>query len=144
MGLLENMLGLTIAVIVVAGVAIPSISSILVLDQNTVINETFNATADPFTYTVGDAAGSDFTQLASVTCYSDAGSTALADSACNITDAEAGTVKLSTTVDAGDEAVDYTWNPENYVQNDTSRLVLGFVVVGAAVGLLMAAFSFGR
>jgi len=144
MGMVENAIGLTIAAIVIAGITIPLIGDILVLHQNTATNETFNATADPFTYTANDASNSNFYELASVTCYSDAGSTSLADSACNITDASAGTIKLSTTVDAGDEAVDYTWNPENYVENDTSRVVLGFVVVGAAVGLLLAAFSFGR
>jgi len=142
MGLVENSIGLLIAVVVVAAVTIPVINDTLVLDQKTTINETFNATSDPYTYTVNDASQSDFWELAKVTCYeSTAQST---EQTCEILDAEAGDVNVSGAVDGDDESIDYSWNPQNYVQNDTSRLVLGFVVVGAAVGLLVAAFSFGR
>jgi len=75
----------------------------------TVNNETFNVTTDPLTYTVNKMTTSDFVRLTSVTCYSDDGETALADTACNISDASAGDVNISTAIDSGDEAVNYDY-----------------------------------
>ena len=69
-------------------------------------NETFNATSDPFTYTVSHASDSDFVELTRVTCYSDTGSTELSEDACNISDSEAGKVEISTSVDSGDDLLE--------------------------------------
>lgn len=80
--------------------------------DTTVTNETFNATSDPYTYTVSVAGNSDFVELETVTVYeSEAQTTEV--SSYNIIDAEAGTVNVSTTVDAGSESIDYTYSQEN-------------------------------
>jgi len=131
---LENTLGLSIGdigpIALTLGIAVIVISVVsLVLgnmvpqtyDALSVTNETFNATSDPYTYTVNEAGDTTFVELTDVTCYSDAGSTALADSACNVTDAGAGDVKLSTTVDSGDEAVDYDYDEETTATSITDK-----------------------
>jgi len=80
--------------------------------DNTVSNETFNATSDPYTYTVSVAGDADFVELDSVTVYeSEAQTTEV--SSYNIIDAEAGTVNVSTTVDAGSESIDYSYSSTN-------------------------------
>lgn len=80
--------------------------------DTTVTNETFNATSDPYTYTVSVAGNADFVELQTVTVYeSEAQTTEVAS--YNISDASAGTVNVSTTVDAGSESIDYTYSQEN-------------------------------
>jgi len=123
-------------------------------DDITTTNETFNATSDPYTHTVTKASNADFVELTSATCYSDAGSTELSDSACNISDASAGDITLSTTVDSGDEAVDYNHDSENQatsvlqdglnaVQDFSGWFSILVIVVIAAVmlGIVMRYFS---
>ncbi|MFB6088379.1 MAG: hypothetical protein ABEK36_01220 [Candidatus Aenigmatarchaeota archaeon] len=141
--LVQDAIGVMIAMVVIAAVAIPVATDALVTDVNTVTNETFNATSDPYTYTVSAASNNDFDEIdeGSLTCYSDAGSTVLADSACNITDSEAGTIKLSTTVDAGDEAVDYDWQPTGYIESALTRTVVDYIPVGLGLAVFIAAIS---
>lgn len=91
--------------------------------DNTITNETFNATSDPYTYTANHASDTDFVELTAATCYETSdylnSTSKLADSACNITDEEAGDIKLSTAVDKGDEAVDYDY----HTKSDASGVV---------------------
>lgn len=89
-------------------------------------NETFNATSDPFTYTVAEASDSEFVQLTRVTCYeSDAQNTELADEDCNISDASAGKVSVSTALDDGDESVAYEYEDTNKATEGADQAILG-------------------
>lgn len=120
-------------------------------DDVTVENETFNATSDPFTYTVAKASDADFVRIedGSVTVYeSSAQTTALDPNQYNVTDAEAGEVTISTTLDSGDESIDYTALKDNdaagvfgtgitAVQDLADFLTIIVVVAIAAVIFLM-------
>lgn len=83
-------------------------------DSLNVNNETFNATSDPYTHTVSVAGDAGFVELTSVTCYADlAQSTELTGNDCNISDAGAGDVTVSTTVDGGNESLDFVYDAES-------------------------------
>lgn len=91
-----------------------------------VVNETFNATSDPFVYTVDEASDSEFVQLTQVTCYeSESQDTALADEDCNISDASAGKVSISTTLDDGDESIHYDYEDTNEATAGADQAILG-------------------
>lgn len=141
--MVTDAIGVLVAVVVIAAVAIPVATDAMVTDLNSATNETFNATSDPHTYTVSHASDSNFDELETgeLTCYSDAGSTALNDAACNITDAGAGKVTVSTTVDAGDEAVDYKWQPDGYIEGSVTRTVVDYVPLGLALGVFTAGIA---
>jgi len=78
--------------------------------SSSVDNETFNATSDPFTYTVSKASDADFHQLTSVTCYESTSQST--EQTCTILDAELGEVNVSGTVDSDDESIDYDYEYE--------------------------------
>lgn len=124
-------------------------------DELTTTNETFNATSDPFTYTVSHASDSDFVKLTSATVYpNDTTTSALSDTAYNISDASAGKVKISTSVDGNSEAIDYDYNAENdattVVQDGLEAVkdfsgwfsILVVVIIAAVIlGIVMRYFS---
>lgn len=105
-------LGIAVIVISVVAMILGQMGPQTYMDRN-VPNETFNANSDPYTYTVNRTSEKDFVDLTKVTCYeSTSQDTELSDNDCNISDAEAGKVKISTTVDSGDESLEYNYAEE--------------------------------
>lgn len=110
-------LSLGVAVIIISVVALVlGTMTPQTYQETAVTNETFNATSDPYTLTVSHASDSDFVELTDATVYKTSdylnSTSELADSAYNISDSEAGTIELSTSVDSGNEAIDYKYDEE--------------------------------
>jgi len=80
-------------------------------DTVDVSNETFNATSNPYNYTVSVSGNTDFVELDSVTVYESTSQTT--EGNATIVDAEAGKVEVEVAEDAGDESLDYSYSEEN-------------------------------
>lgn len=103
----------TVGVTLTVGLKITGdVKTNMVLD-NSVDNETFNATSDPYNYTVAEAGDSDFNKLTSVTVYDTTSQST--ELTATIVDAEAGKVEVEGATDSGDESIDY-----NYEDKDTT------------------------
>lgn len=103
----------TIGVALTVGLKITSdVKSEMVL-ENTIDGETFNATSNPYNYTVAEASDSDFNKLTSVTVYDTTSQSS--ELTATIVDAEAGKVEVEGSTDSGDESIDY-----NYEDKDTT------------------------
>ena len=97
-------------VVGIGGIVLAELGGSSYIDQ-TVNNETFNATSDPYTYTVGQVSGdSEFYELSEVTVYASESQSTELDYA--ITDASAGEIQVNSTVDSDLESVDYTYDQE--------------------------------
>lgn len=106
-----------------------------------VANEAFNATSDPYNYTVAEASDSDFKELSAVTVYDTTSQDT--ELTATIVDAEAGKVEVEGPTDTDDESIEY-----DYVDKDTTARngadnaisgmneILGFLPV---IGLVVAA-----
>jgi len=111
-------------------------------DNKNVLNETFEADTDPYTYTVAEASDSNFYQLDSVTCYDTTSQDT--EISCSITDASAGDIEINAATDTtGDESIDYSYRDEDTdarqgADNAISGMeeLLGFLPV---IGLVVAA-----
>jgi len=144
-----------LTVVVGMGGLILSETQVATYDDMTTTNETFNATSDPYTLPVSHASDTDFVELTSVTVYpNDTTTSALSDTAYNITDASAGDVKVSTSVDSNNEAIDYDYHTSNdatsVIQDGLSAVkdfsswfsILVVVVIAAVIlGIVMRYFS---
>lgn len=85
-----------------------------VYTANTAVNETFNATSDPYEHTTSHASDSDFYQLTDLTCYTNVSQAVkLTGTNCNISDASAGKIKISEAVDGDTESIDYNFETSN-------------------------------
>jgi len=109
--------------------------------HKSVDNETFNATADPYNYTVSVASESDFKTLESVTVYDTTSQST--ELTATIVDADAGKVEVSGPTDADDESIMYDYvDKDTEAQNgagnaiDGMNQLLGFLPV---IGLVVAA-----
>jgi len=80
-------------------------------DTVDVTNETFNATSNPYNYTVSDAGNSDFVQLESATVYESTSQSSTGN--VTILDAEAGKVNVEVAEDAPDESLEYSYSEKN-------------------------------
>lgn len=148
--------------LVVVGVALTiglkvtgEVKSNMLID-NSVDNETFNATSDPYNYTVAEAGDSDFNKLESATVYDTTSQSS--ELTATIVDAEAGKVEVEGATDTGDESIDY-----QYTDDDTQAQsgaddaisgltevsgflpIIGLVIAAAVViGLVSGGFGGGR
>jgi len=116
-------------------------------------NETFNATSSTYTYTVSEAADSDFYTLSSVTVYqSESQDNEI--TTVEIIDADAGKVEINSTVDSDLESIDYSYEDEdtqarqgasNAIEGMNELLgflpVIGLVVAAAVVIGLVSGFG---
>jgi len=108
----------TIGVVLTVGLKITSdVKSEMVLD-NSATNETFNATSDPYNYTVAESSDSDFNKLTSVTVYDTTSQNT--ELTATIVDADAGKVEVDGATDTGDESIDYK-KTQNPVQEQTMQ-----------------------
>lgn len=138
--LMDKAVGILVAAVLIGAVAIPVVSDSLKTEPVTVTNETFNATSDPYYYEVAESTANDFRELDSVTVYdSTSQTTELTASVENDT-----YIKVEGTVDGDLESANYDYLPVGYINNSAARLVVGFVVVGLAIGLFVASFSIVR
>lgn len=138
MSMVDNAIGLMIAAIVIAGVTVPLIQDTLVLETNSVTNESFTGNSSAYVNLVNSDLVEDSETVYNATDYS-----VVSDTEYTVNYTE-GSVNVSSTYDTASLEIDYEWEPESYVKNQTARLVLGFVVVGLAVSLFMASFSMAR
>jgi len=124
----------------------------MVLDR-TVDNETFNATSNPYNYTVTEAGDSDFNELVSVTVYDTTSQST--ELTATIVDAEAGKVKVEGATDTGDESIDYNYeDKDTQARTGASDAISGLtelsgflpiigLVVAAAVVITLVSKGFG-
>lgn len=157
--MVDNAIGLMIAAIVVGAVSIPVVQSALHLETSSVSNYTVDSSgsvpetvvADPVkdglvedseTLIVNDSFDNSEYTLAEGDDYE---VLSYEDGEFNVTKADVdddGTDEINATDDT--YKLSYDYKPDGYVDNSTSRLILGFVVVGLAVSLFMASFSMVR
>jgi len=137
----QNAIGVMIAVVVIAAVAIPVATDALVTDLNVVNNETFNATATDYNYTVADASVSDFSQLDTAQGYETDAQTSEVNT--TILDAEAGKVNFEYPTDptSTTQSVDYDWQPDGYIQGAITRTVVDYIPLALGLSLFIAAIS---
>jgi len=139
--LTQDAIGVMVAVVVIAAVAIPEATDALVTDLNAVDNETFNATATEFNYTVADASQTDFDEIDSAQGYD----TTAQDTEVNTTvlDAEAGKLNFEYATDpsADTQSVNYDWQPEGYIEGGITRTVVDYIPLALALALFIAGIS---
>lgn len=138
MSMVDNAIGLMIAAIVIGAVSIPIVQDALVIETNSVTNETFTGDSSAFVNLENSNLVTDSETVYNATDHSEI---AEAEYTMNYTE---GSIKVTSTYDTSSLEIDYDYKPEGYVDNSTSRLVLSFVVVGLAVSLFVASFSMVR
>lgn len=79
-------------------------------DTLTNSNETFNATSNPYNYTVTQASDADYVELETATVYDTTSQDT--ELTATIVDAEAGKVEVEGATDSGDESIDYEYSEE--------------------------------
>ncbi len=155
MAIADRAIGLMIAAIVVGAVSIPVVQDTLALETNSVTNETISSSGSvPETITagtVGDGLVEDSEDLRlndslDNTVYNVNSSQyeviSYETGEFNVTEADLdgdGNDEINSTDDT--YLLSYDYKPDGYVTNSTSRLILGFVVIGLAVSLFVASFS---
>lgn len=152
MGLIKDGLGVTIAAVLVTGAAIPVVNASLVTQLQSVTNETVDSTGSvPETFTTNELGYGLVKDSETVEVYDSFDDTTytLAESdykvnyetgEFNVTNGDLdadGDVEINSTSDQ--YRYDYEYKPNGYV-GGLNKVILPFVVVALAVGLLMAAF----
>lgn len=138
MSIVDNAVGLMIAAILIGAVSIPIVQDALVIETNSVTNETFTGDSSTFV----NLENSDLVEN-SETLYNATDHSEIAEAEYTMNYTE-GSIKVTSTYNTSSLEIDYDYKPEGYVDNSTSRLILGFVVVGLAVSLFVASFSMVR
>jgi len=147
--LVENAIGVLIAIIVVGLVAIPIVQDALVTETETVENESFTSSGTlPESFTVsnvGTGVVEDSETITFKNTTGDGSTVELAESDYTF-DYETGefTVESVTgaTPEDGDEyLVDYTYKPTGYIESAVSRTVVNHITTILAVALLITGFS---
>lgn len=110
-------------------------------NEATVTAEEFDATSDPFTYTVADASESDFVELESVSVFDTTSENT--ELTATITNATTGEVEVQGATDADLESINYEYEAKDTeARNGADQAisgvneVLGFLPV---IGLVLAA-----
>jgi len=137
--LTQNAIGVMIAVVVIAAVAIPVAMDALVTDLNSANNETFNATSDPYTHTVAEASNSNFDEVDSAQGYNTTAQST--EITTTIVDAEAGEVNVSDVDISSTNSMDYDWQPDGYIEGSVTRTVVDYIPLALALALFIAAIS---
>lgn len=96
-------------------------------DNLAVDNETFNATSDPFETTISKASDANFVELTYLECYKSVSqSDELTGVNCNISDATAGKIKISASVDKDDlESANYKYDATNKATEGANSSISG-------------------
>jgi len=137
----QKAIGVMVTVVIIAAVAIPVAMNALVTDLETVNNETFDADATDFNYTVADASDSEFSQLDSAQGFN----TTAQNTEVNTTilDAEAGKLNFEFANDptSWTSSVNYDWQPDGYIQDAITRTIVDYIPLALALSLFIAAIS---
>lgn len=150
--LISNNMRLAVAAIVIVGVAIPLTTSVIVTDVEPNTENFTSSGSLPETFalsTVQEGVKEGSETLTYINTTGDGSETELTDANSNVTwDYETGefTVEdldstMTSSLDSGDEfSASYDYKPVGYVSGILA-VMLPFVVVGMAVGLLMSTFK---
>lgn len=149
--LINAFVGIMVAAIVGGAVAIPVINSSVGTSTNTITNQTINSSGslsenitvdnapggiveDSETIYLRNETGGEVTQL------SDSNYNAFYDdSTFNVTSLPG---SFESSLDSNDQyLVSADGKPENFVESDTARLVLGFVTLGISISIFLASLS---
>jgi hypothetical protein len=152
LGPLATTLLVIVVTVAVGAVMLGQFKDTSYLEQS-ITNETFNATSDPFIYEVSDASNSDFVELESAQAYSSTSqNTKVTTTLVNSTHVNVSGVSLDST----DESLDYTYSYEttgtNVVRQGLDALstfgdflpVIVIVGIGAVILAMMRVFGSGR
>jgi len=159
MSIANRAIGLMVAAIVIGAVSIPVVQETFALETNSVANDTISSSGSvPETITantVEDGLVEDSETITLTDSYDSSTVTLTKGDDYEVLDYETGEFNV-TNADPDDDgtdeinatsdeySLDYDYKPDGYVDNATSRLILGFVVVGLAVSLFVASFSMVR
>lgn len=147
--LVENAIGVLIAIIVVGLVAIPMVQEALVTETENVENESFTSSGTlPESFTVSnveDGVVEDSETITFENSTGDGSTVELAEDDYTF-DYEKGEFEVENVEGAdpedGDEyLVDYSYKPTGYIESAVSRTVVKHITTILAVALLMAGFS---
>lgn len=147
--LVENAIGVLIAIIVVGLVAIPMVQDALVTETENVENESFTSSGTlPESFTVSnveDGVVEDSETITFENTTGDGSTVELAEDDYTF-DYETGEFEVENVEGAdpedGDEyLVDYSYKPTGYIESAVSRTVVKHITTILAVALLMAGFS---
>ncbi len=158
--MVDQGIGIMVAVVLIGGVAIPVTASALVLDTNSVVNETEDSTGSvPEIVTANEVANGDGQAVVSdseslvindsldnsLTTIPESNYTADYEAGeFNVTDNDPdadGTPEINSTSDT--YRIDYEYEPQGYV-GGTTNTVLGFIPLALGVALFVAAISIVR
>jgi hypothetical protein len=152
LGPLATTILVVVVTVAVGAVMLAQFTSASYLEE-TIGNETFNATSDPFIYEVNDASNADYVEIRSAQAYeSTSQSTQATTELVNDTHVNISGVAL----DTGDESLEYTYTYETtgtgVVEQGLDALstfgdflpVIVIVGIGAVILALMRVFGSGR
>jgi len=149
--LINAFIGIMLAAVIGGAVAIPVINNSLGIETTTVANETINSSgtlsenisvsdapegvvSDSETIYIRNETGGETAQLA------ESDYRAFYDAATFNINSLPGTFESS--LDSNDQyLVSYEGKPNNYVESNTARTILGFVALGIAVSIFLASLS---
>lgn len=97
-------------------------------DNPLVGNEAFNATSNPYNYTVQEAGNADFVKLDSATVYDTTSQNT--ELTATIVDAESGKVEVEGVTDSGDESIDYQYSQETQATTVLEKAVSALQTFG--------------
>lgn len=150
--LINAFVGLAIATVVGAAVAIPVFQSSVGLNTNSVTNETHNSSGSlNDVFTLDNADGGVLNDSQTIYLRNETGGeTTKLDSATNYNiNYETAEINVSslptsfeTSLDSNDQyLVTYEGKPQNYIESATTRTVLNFVPLAIALAIFLASFA---
>lgn len=149
--LINAFVGIMVAAIVGGAIAIPVLNTALGTSTNTVANESINSSGSLSEIITVDQAPSGVVEDSENLRFRNATGSLFAlnesnhytprydDSEFNITALPGGQEASLTSDDQ--YLVSYEGKPENFVESDTARLVLGFVTLGIAISIFLASLA---
>lgn len=147
--LVENAIGVLIAIIVVGLVAIPMVQDALVTETENVENESFTSSGTlPESFTVSNVEDGVVEDSETITFENNTGDGSTVELAEDdyTFDYEKGEFEVENVEgadpeDGGEYLVDYSYKPTGYIESAVSRTVVKHITTILAVALLMAGFS---
>lgn len=152
MSLTEEAIGFIVAVIVVGAVALPISMDAPVTSTSGVTNQTHNSTGTvPETITltgIEDGVVSDSESIYAHDTDTSTASELTSGTNYTVLDYDEGTINITSAPDMNNTndyyLVTFNYKPDGYIDNSTARMIIDYIPVLIALGILLGAFAIVR
>ena len=148
--IVSDSIGILIAVVVIAGVALPVATEAMVTDTNSVNNETYSPATLPANITVDNVEFGVVEDSETITWVNGSDSTDTAEltegTDYEVISYEDGTFEIQSYADYNEEdgdyfGFDYDYKPDGYIQNSITRTVVDYIPLALVLSVFMAALA---